>query len=775
MAAVGLQAQTLEGTVRDAHTEQPLEQANLRTAPENLGTTTGKEGKYRLKFPEPGTYTLLFSYLGYEPLRREVTLAEGEVLQLSVKLEPSRDELQEATVRATQSRKTAPIAQTNLEERDIRRVFSGQDAQFVLSQQTPSMISYSEAGTGFSNYGGLRLRGLDQSRLNITFNGVPLNDMLDQGVFFSNFTDIMNSVGSVQVQRGVGFTTNGSASYGGSINFQGPDIWQEDPSAELQLSSTTFATGLEGTAPGSGAPGLGKLNTFRGSAEFKTGTLDDKWALYGRMSNFTSDGYRYHSGTDSWSMFLTGGYRSEKDLLTFTFFNGRSQSQLSYLPVPLPQIQQDPRSNSNFRQDRDDFGQQFAQLRYTREINPHNHWTTSLYYGGAGGDFPFGLGDSTGNFSGQINYPLTNRHFGLFSNWLYEENSLKIRGGVHAYTFHRNNWETMLPNNADTLYNDSTRKNEVSAFVNASYRLGRWTFHADVQLRQTQIDFFPDRQFVPREAEVPQYNYTFLNPKIGLSYDVSAQLQLYASLGRTGREPTKFDLWGGAARLDSANLLPLQDPSTAVQPEYVNDLELGLRYQQERFQLEANLFYMDFEQKIEPIGERINFVQLRKNVEQSFRTGLELTAEWQSTSGYFLRGMATGMISEIAEYAPDNNPQDRVYRNVNPALTPVFQGRLTLGYEWGDRWSAALTGQYIGEMYISPTNNEDLTIPSSFVLNSRLEWRFWKDNTVALRMRNLLDELYYTYGEQGSFQGQSVPAYFVQPPRNINLMVTLRF
>lgn len=779
-----LQAQRLEGTVQNAQNGQALPQANVRLAEQNTGTATDNAGKFSLALPLAPRYILVVSHLGFKPYRDTLRVPVGVERRLQVRLQPRRDELAAATVRAVQTREEAPIAQTNLDPKAIKRVYTGQDAPFVLSQQVPNLITHSEAGTGFSNYGGMRLRGLDQSRLNITFNGVPLNDMLDQGVFFSNFTDIMNSVGRVQVQRGVGFSTNGSASFGGSINFQGPDIWQEKPSAELQFNASSFATGISGPTqnmvnPGlpvpSKAPALGQLNTFRGSAEFKSGVIDDKFAFYGRMSNFTSEGYRYHSGTESWSMFLSGGYRGEKDLLTFTVFNGRSRSQLAYTPVPLPLIEADPRTNQNFEQDRDNFGQQLAQLRYTREISPHLHSTTSLYYGGAGGDFPFGLADSTGQFSGQINYPLTNRHFGVFSNLLYEENELRLRGGIHAYTFKRENWETLLPDNVNRIYSDSTRKNEMSAFVNAAYTLGRFTLQGDVQLRHSTIQFFGDRRFLATGTRLPQYRYTFVNPKIGINYQVSPALQAYASFGRTGREPTKFDLWGGVTRLDSSNLAQVQNPDATVQPEYVNDLEAGIRYRRGPLQAQANFFWMAFEDKIEPIGERIAFVQLRKNVAQSTRAGLEISSSWRPAHGFYLEGMGAFNYARIARYAPENSAQNEVYENVHPALTPTWQGRLTAGYQTRQGLAAELTGQYLDRTFLSPTNEVGFTVPSSLVAHARVSWNFWKQSTLALRVQNLFDALYYTYGEVSSYGGADVPAYYVQPPRNVNLMLTLRF
>ena len=755
-AAQSLAAQQVSGRVTDAQTGEPLIGANVLAENYNTGTATDSSGRYQLKLPEPGSVDISVSFIGYQGSAQSLMVLKNQKLKLNFKLKARETELDEITVQAVQAQSDAPIAQTNLKKKDLEREFSGQDAQFLLTETAPSIITYSEAGTNFSNYGGMRMRGIDQSRLNITLNGAPLNDMLDQGVFFSNFTDIANSLSAVQVQRGVGFSTNGSASFGGSVNFQSENIWQKKPSTGVQLNAGSF-------------------NTFRGSAEYKSGLVDDKFAFYGRMTNFTTDGYRYHSGTDSWSMFFSGGYRGEKDLIKITAFNGRSRSNLSYTPVPEPLINQDPRTNVNFEQDRDNFGQQFVQLQYTRNINPKLNFNGSLYYGGAGGDFPFGLGDSLGNFSGQINYPLQNRHYGFYANALYSDDRFAIKGGLHGYIFNRENWETMLPNSAQRIYSDSTQKNEISGFVNAEYDFGLVKLFADVQVRQTNIDFYPDRRFVAPAAEIPTYDYTFINPKVGINFRVNKKLMAYASFGRTGREPTKFDLFGGSTRLDSTNLQPYQRQNN-VEPEYVNDFEGGLRYQNKALSGRLNFFWMDFEDKIEPIGERLDqfgFVQLRKNVPQSFRRGVELEGSYQTQSGLYFRGFLTYIDAEIEEYAPEDANQ--VYTDVRPALTPEFQGQLTAGYHWLDYLDVSLTGRYLSEQFIEPTNQENLKVPSSFVLDSRISWNFWKEHRITLRVNNILDQLYYTYGEVGSFQGQTVPAYFVQPPRNFSVMLDMRF
>jgi len=660
--------------------------------------------------------------------------------------------LEEVAIQAIRAEEDAPIAQSNISLPRIERLLVGQDAQFALSQLSPSIISHTESGAGFANYGAMRMRGIDQQRINITLNGVPLNDMLDQGVFFSNFPDFLNSIQSIQVQRGVGTSSNGVASFAGSINFESLNLQDEKASTEWQAT-------------------VGAFGTYRGSAEMKTGLLENRMAFYARLSSATTQGYREHSGSDSYSFFVSGGYFGDKDLLKFTAFSGRSRSQLAYFPVPLPLIQQNPRINLNFEQDRDDFGQQFAQLQYIRKISPQLHLNNSLYYGAAGGAFPFGFGDDDGNFAGQINYPLQNRHFGYTGSLQWEQEKLSMAAGLHLYTFRRRNWETLLPDNVNTLYDDRSQKNEASAFAKASYIWGDFTFFGDVQVRTVEMQFTPDARFIAAGTPVPTYHWTFLNPKIGITYQIQDPLSAYLSFGRSGREPTKFDIFGGTTRLDADNLAAVQNTSL-MRPEFVNDWEGGLRYRRKGLQAQLNLFYMQFQDEIAAIGERIQFVQLRKNIPSSYRRGIELEWQWQIENGLYWQGNATWQQSRIKEYAPDNLGSPEVFTNLTPVLTPELMWTQSVGYQWRKLLDLSLSSRHISEMQVGLLEG---TIPASWVFDARVQWNFLQKHSISFFLQNIFDVQYFTYGEMGVFEGNPAPAFFVQPPRHLMAMLHLRF
>ena len=662
------------------------------------------------------------------------------------------EQLEEVTIKAVRARELAPVPKVTATQKEIEKVYTGQDAAFLLEELSPSIVSYSQSGTSLSNYGYMRLRGIDQTRINITLNGVPLNDMIDQGVFFSNFIDFGNSLQSVQIQRGVGTSTNGVASYAGSINFESTSLTQSKPSSEIQLTGGSFGT-------------------LRGSAEVSTGLMENNTSFYARMSHVQSDGYRYNTGTNSNSLFFSGGVFGEKHALRLTGFAGASSNELSYTPTALSDIERNPRINYISPNDIEDFGQYLFQLQHTYRLSTRTSLVSTAYYGGAGGDFLAGS-DASGSFQ-QINYPLYNHHIGLMSfvNHEAQDGISGVSGGLHGYSFLRNNIEYIVPNRDAPYYDDHSRKDEISAFVKGQKAFGNLLLFADVQVRAVRLMLSPDEAFLGQEVSVPARDYLFVNPKAGVTYRMSDEWNAYASFGRSGREPARTDILGGF-QVNQSNLHLVLNPES-VEPEYVNDLEAGVRVGKENLKLNANYFYMAFENEIAPIGEYVSegFIQVHLNQEPSFRTGLEVDGEWQFLPQVSFGGHLTYLHAQISEYSPSDTSW--VYEDVTPVLSPKWNmlGRLTYEPIQGLRFS--LSARYLSESYIELTNNPDFTVPESLIYNLDASWNFWGEHSVSVQFNNITDELYYTYGAP-HFDGTQ-PAYFVQPPRHVYATLSLRF
>lgn len=731
----------------------PLVGAEVKLYPGLVLAQSGNNGEIVLGPLKAGTYSLSISAPGYTP--KDTSLDLTNSVTLTLVLSPDIYELEALVLVGTRAGSLDPVSQYTISKEQLEETYVGQDAQYVIERNSPSVISYSESGTSFSNYGQWRLRGIDQTRLNITLDGIPLNDMIDQGVFFSNFTDIANSVNGIQIQRGVGLSANGVSSFGGSVNFQGPSLTDTLGHAELQFNA-------------------GSYNTYRTSVEASSGNAGGAFRLYSRFSTFSSDGYRDHSGSKSWSFFTSGAWYGKKDMIKVTAFTGKSRNQLSYFAVPEPLIDSMPKLNLNAVQDVDDFGQYMVQVQEVHRFSNRLEWSTTAYAGGAGGDFPFGYEDVSGFV--QLNYPLTNRHYGLLSalHRTSANGNGRLSGGVHTYLFQRENKETFLPSD-EVFYQDQSQKVEFSAFAKGRQSLGKFTLLADLQWRYVQLSFKPEiTAFDNDTLDLAVHTWNFVNPRLAVSYDLGSGIHPYFSYGLTGREPTKFDLYGSNTQITEENLATLRNPNT-IKAEYVHDFELGLKAQRLKWQLGMNLFYMYFINQIAPIGERLVFVQLRKNIDKSYRAGIEMDGTWRPTQAISITAFLTLMDARLNSYAPDNDTLDVVYENVKSALTPGVLGRLEVAYTIKKRLTVALEGRCAGQQYIELTNNSDLTVPAYFLLNARAQWKFYKEHSLMLLVNNLTSARYYSYGEVGTYNGNAVPAYFAQAPLNVFGGVTLKF
>lgn len=649
---------------------------------------------------------------------------------------------------------TDPVTHTTITRENIRQWHLGQDPQFLIERATPSVLSFSESGSGVTNYGSFRLRGIDQTRVNVTIDGVPLNDMIDQGVFFSNIGDLVNGMSSIQVQRGVGMSSNGTAAFAGAVNFETPAVLSKAPSVEAAID-------------------FGSFNLLRGSATLSTGQLSNGVSVMARITRLTSDGFRRNTGTEATSMMISGSWVGKNESVRALALWGRTDNQLGYFAVPKPLAEADPRTNINDSTDRDDFGQSLLKLTYARSITNDITWETSIYGGQAGGDYFSGFRDSVGTLT-QINYPLMNRHSGVMSSLQVNDlaSGLNATIGVHAYQFRRRNWETIMPASDAPYYDDRTQKNELSGFVRADYTQGAFTARADVQVRQVDLIFSQDPRTGIAEP-LPVHSWLFVNPRLGLTYDLADESELYASYGRTSREPTRFDLLGGT-QITSANADVLRNPNT-VRPEVVDNLELGYRYTGADVQFSANAFGMFITDEIAPIGPFIEqqFVQLRKNVPSSRRLGIELEASARLLPSLDVSASATAMSATISEYRPDNIGRDTVFTNVVPVLTPELMARLSATWHLSSDLSVTTDARYVSESFVDLNNDPAMILPSFVRLDMQVRYGFANYAELVASFNNLTDAFIVTNGGAGSFNGAAVPSYFVQAGRNY--MVSFRW
>jgi iron complex outermembrane receptor protein len=649
-------------------------------------------------------------------------------------------QLERVMISALRGGDAAPISQKTLTKAELEPRYFGQDVPMLLQGATPSLTSYAETGN-YWGYSYIRLRGIDQSRINLTLDGIPLNDPEDQVLYFADFPDLANSLHTVQVQRGVGTSSNGTASYAGSINME---------SASLASATRGGNVQLEG----------GSFGSKRGSLEYQSGLLPSRFAFYGRLSALRTDGYRYHSGVDGRSAFLSGGYFGDRDIVKVIATTGLMRDTMAYLAVAESDLKTDRRINPLTPRERDGFWERLGALSYTRLIGPSSSFTATGYGIQNSGDYDV-LVDSLWNFG------LTARWYGVTSDWSFRRDGLSLDIGGNASTYARDHSAYIRPNPADRLYTNTGHKTDASAFGKIAYTIGATTLFGDLQVRHAAFRYTPD---VNARVAGPSIDWTFVNPKVGVSYLATPALTLNASFGRNSREPARSDMFAGFDNLDDNNASFIGDIGR-VKPETVNDLEAGAVWRAKDLSLSANVYSMDFRNEIAPIGA-LSFIgtPLRKNVAASYRRGIEADATYRGINRLTLTANASISTNRIREYVDSTGDTPVRYTNVSPLLTPRF-----LTFERAElaatrHLNLAVETRYQSESFLQNTGDSRFVLPSYLTLDASASWHI-RGYEIVARGNNLTDSRKFGSG----YASGGASYYYVLPPRNFFLTLKLDF
>lgn len=631
--------------------------------------------------------------------------------------------LSEATIMAKAVDQTIPVSFADIDQQQLNRLNTGQEPSQILTT-LPSVTAYSDAGN-FVGYSYFRLRGIDQTRINMTLDGIPLNEPEDQGAYFSNFPDFFNSLQSVQMQRGVGTSSNGVSSYAGSINFQSVSL-----------------IGVSGSEIG---VNYGSYQTYRVYGEHKS-IYKPNQGFYIRVSALGTDGYKYHSGNTSYSGFLSGSKVFGKHQLKLSGFIGNQKNEMAWIGVSKQQIDDDPQTNAN-SDEVDNFKQTLWSVQHTWNIKPNLIQNNTVYYNFLDGNYDFDLNNYLGYPSSDelFNYDFQHHFTGLISNINWYKGHWKINGGINVNAYNR--CHTGSEKALGQLYQNTGFKKEFSTFSKIRYTVNRFHIYGDVQYRYTNFDYDGSVAFDKLE-------WNFINTKLGVVYDLSQNWNAYYSFGRSGREPTRNDIFNGEDDL-------LQDENgeaviNTTRAEYVNDHELGVRLTKNNVALTLNGYYMDFSNELVLNGNYgPNGLALHGNVDQSYRSGIELDLYAHISSHVFVFNQSAFSRNMIKEDGVE----------FEPILTPEIVINQGLGY----RYKALRTQvvlRYQSKAFIDFAN--DHTAPSFCTL----DWQgiySYKNIDVKLNVYNLCNQDIIS---SGYLNWDGTPLYFAQAPINFNIGLT---
>jgi iron complex outermembrane receptor protein len=647
--------------------------------------------------------------------------------------------MERVMISAVRGGDAAPISQKTLTQRDIEPRYFGQDVPLVLQGAAPSLTAYAETGN-YWGYSYIRLRGIDQSRINFTLDGIPLNDPEDQVLYFADFPDLASSLRSIQVQRGVGTTSNGTAAYAGSINME---------SVPLAASARGGTVEIED----------GSFRSRRASAEYNTGLLSSRFAAYGRISALRTDGYRDHSGVDGRSLFVGAGYFGDRDIVKLTATTGTMRDTMAYLAVAQSDLDTNRRINPLTPRERDGFGERLVALSYTRLFNTSS-LTTTAYRASASGDYDV-LIDSLDNFNLKFVW------YGATTDWSYRDGALAVDIGGNVNTYARDHSAYERPDLVTPLYSNTGHKQDVSGFVKIAYSAGRATLFCDIQARRAEFRYTPDAHAAITGSSI---DWSFVNPKVGASYTLSAPVSLYASYGKNTREPARSDMFAGFDNIDTSNVA-FVGPLDRVKPETVHDVEAGARIHTRRFEAQANLYSMNFRNEIAPIGA-LSYIgnPLRKNVGSSYRRGIEADITYRATTRLTLAANVAASTNRIHEYTDSTGGTPVTYHDVEPLLTPRFLTFERAALDVTRSLAVALETRYSGRSFLQNTSDPRFVLPAAFDLSGTAALHVGTYE-LAVRANNLANSK--KYGSGYASGGESY--YYVLPPRSVFVSLKAAF
>lgn len=683
-------------------------------------------------------------------------------------------------VKAIRAGELAPFTKTNLSKKQLEKNNLGQDIPFLLNQ-TPSVVVNSDAGTGIG-YTGLRIRGTDATRINFTLNGIPYNDAESQGAFLVNLPDFSSSVNSIQIQRGVGTSSNGTGAFGATVSLSTNEVNRQSY-AELNNS-------------------FGSFNTWKNTIKAGTGLIGNHFTLDTRLSRIRSDGYIDRASSDLQAFYLSGAWLAEKSSLRFNVFSGKEKTYQAWNGVPADLLKTDRTYNSGgtekedapYDNETDNYRQTHYQLFFNQVLNKHWNLNTGLfltrglgYYENykAGESFSdyglpdFIVRDTTITETDLIRQKwLDNYFYGQILSLQYrkDRHDLTIGGGWTVYDgVHYGDiiWASYGIPNGHRYYDLDALKSDVNVYAKWQYQLSSsWHLFTDLQYRNVhhRMDGFSDNPslFIDRR-------FDFFNPKAGIMYS-SNGWQSYFSYAMANKEPNRDDFEAG---MDN-------------QPgkETLHDFEAGIERKTDRFNAGLNLYFMHYKDQLVLTG-MINDVgaYTRVNVPKSYRAGIELQGgyvfnRWFSASGNisFSRNKIKSFEEFLDEY--DANWEwigQKIIRHekTDIAFSPSIVGSMALNFFPVENLEISLPAKYVGAQYLDNTQQAQRRLDGFYTQDARLIYtiknKIFREWNIIGQVYNVFDKKYepngytYSYVLDGGIRADNY--YF--PMAGTNFMIGL--
>ncbi|MBM3441645.1 MAG: TonB-dependent receptor [Bacteroidetes bacterium] len=765
----------IRGRVTDAGNGEDVANATIRLA-DGRQTVADEEGRFLFRVPAVNGIQVTVSAVGYAAL--DTFWSSGSFL--AVRLQKMNRLMQPIELRAVRAGTASPFTQSTIGAEEIAKTNLGRDIPFALDQ-TPSVVVHADAGNGVG-YTGIRIRGTDATRINMTLNGIPYNDAESQGIFFVNLPDFLSSAGSIQVQRGVGTSSNGTGAFGATLNISTNEV-QEKPYAEVSNS-------------------YGSFDTWKHTAKAGTGLLDGRFTMDARLSRIQSNGFIDRASSDLQSFFLSTAWLKPDASLRLNIFSGKEKTYQAWYGIPESKLQDHrtynpagtEKAGEPYDNETDNYRQTHAQLFYNRRFSQTLNLQTALFYTRGLGYYEQYKARRKFSSVGLPN-PIVNglaiqrtdlvRQLWLDNHYLGQTFSLQYKrdrrevigggGGTRYLGDHYGKivWAQYPVPIGYRWYEHDATKDDLNLFVKWQEQLGRRFFlFADLQYRSVgyRIEGFRDNPQLKVDDR-----WGFLNPKLGISW-LGNGYKAYASYAKGSKEPNRDDFEAGAQQRPSA--------------EHLHDLEAGYERSSAKASWGFTAYYMRYRDQLVLTG-RINDVgaYTRTNIPESFRAGIELTGKWKATQKLELKGNATwskNQILGLTVYYDDydqGGQKNEAFERSPIAFSPALTAAASATWQPLKNLSVALPAKFVSRQYLDNTGRRERSLDPFFTQDLLLSWRpackLAKETLLTLMLNNVFDAAYEPNGYSFSYYAGNAlvteNGYFPMAGRQWMAGITLRW
>lgn len=765
---------TLTGNVLQAATREPLVGATVQIQNSNQATVTDALGGFSLTNISNVRVTIVVRFVGFEEFTQEVDLQKSQAME--VLMMEAQTVAEDVIVTATRVNEKSPFTFTQVDAPIIQKQNFGQDMPFLLNW-TPSLVTTSDAGAGIG-YTGLRIRGSDATRINVTINGIPYNDSESQGTFWVDIPDVASSTKSIQIQRGVGTSTNGGSAFGASVNLQTNSL-NAEPYADVITAAGSF-------------------NSQRYTARAGTGLIDKHWSFDAKVSKILSDGYVDRASSDLSSYYISGGYYGKKTVLKAITFGGHEITYQSWWGVDDYTMKNIRRTFNYagaiydadfnvlgfYKNQVDDYRQDHYQLHLSQQVNEHWNANVSMHYTYGRGFYEEYHQDDSLKYLGlddliirdttieamdvAVRKWLDNKFYGATFSFNYEKgkSALTLGGALNRYGHAKHFGEIVWSEFALNLspehqyYAGRSQKDDFNIYAKWTYQLSsRLSAFADLQFRRVHY-----KTAGIRDDQSPysfNESFNFFNPKAGLTYTLNDKSLLYASYALANREPNRSDYLDGSVK---------------PKPEQLGNLETGWRKKIGKTSLDVNYYLMHYTNQLVLTGALDNVgYPIRANVGKSFRTGVEASAMITFSDKWNWNLNATLAQNKNKNFVLLDENNVATSKNTTITLSPSLIAGSQLTWMAFRNFTISWMAKYVSKQYLDNAQNKNLTLNEYFVNDCRLTYQVFpkgmKEIGFSLLINNILNAQYASNG----YVYDATPYYFPQAGRNFMAMVTLRF